>query len=130
MAFDWRTYEKKGIRSVDECAQAILACLIARKPLKAIHLWPSWYNEFLRWAEKQTGEKYEHGVNLQFDSVDILLGERSQKTPLLLEEWKSDTIPEKEIALHNKIKGLKKYSKGYVKKSDAPIMKLVTKLQK
>jgi hypothetical protein len=124
--YDWRKYQKQNVRAVDECANSILSCLLHNKPLKAIHLWPSWYAEFLRWFEKISKQQYEHGVKLQFDSIEIHLGERSQAKPLLLELWQDDTMPIKEQIIQKKIDGLKKYGRKAAKGFE-PIMKMVTK---
>ena len=127
--FDWSTYQKQDVKSVDMCAVYIYGCLRKNQPLKAIHLWPDWYNEFKRWAEKKSGQVYEDGVNLQFNSIEIKLGERSQSKPLLLELWMDDSIPVQEQLIQDKINGLAKYGR-VVKKGFEPIMKLVTKLNR
>ena len=84
---DWSEWKNTGVEAVDLCASIIYQHLQARKPLKAIHLWPNMYKQFKGWTEKNLGRELEENEGLQFDSVNIEMGERGQKTPALIEPW-------------------------------------------
>ena len=89
---NWKEYKPTGVQAVDMCAAAIYAHRIKSLPLKAIHLWPDMYKQFLGWAEKNAGRELEPGEGLEFDTVHIEMGARSQSTPLVLEMYSSNKV--------------------------------------
>jgi hypothetical protein len=90
--FDWNTYKATGIQAVDMCAAAIFSHRKQSLPLKAIHLWPDMYKQFLGWTEKNLKRELEKDEKMEFDGVFIEMGTRSQSTPLLLEMYTSDRV--------------------------------------
>ena len=81
-------------------AATIVANRAKMIPVKAIHLWPSMYDQFKRWAEKLIGRELEPGELLEFDTVKIERGDSRQATPILVEIWDNGIM---EVKKENKL---------------------------
>jgi hypothetical protein len=85
--FDWSKYQRQHVQAVDMVAATIFANRVKYIPVKAVHLWPSMYDQFRAWAEKLIGRELEPDEHLEFDTVYIEKGTRSQSTPIVVEVW-------------------------------------------
>jgi len=84
---NWKEYTTQGVKSVDMCAVTIFTHRQKGIPIKAIHLQPRFFEQFAGWAQKKMGRDLLPDEKLQFDEVNIELGDRLQSTPLLIELW-------------------------------------------
>lgn len=104
--FQWKDYERQHVQAVDMCAAAIVAHRVKNIPLKAIHLWPDMYKQFKGWTEKNLKRELQDGEQMEFDGVNIEMGTKQQKTPLLLELWAQRELPKeaKIFAMNSRLK--------------------------
>lgn len=87
--FDWKAYKRQHVQSVDMCAAAIFAHRQKYIPIRAIYLWPSMYEQFKSWTQKNLGRDLEPEEKMQFDDVYIERGDPNQRTPLLIQLWEN-----------------------------------------
>jgi len=87
---NWKEYKSQGVQSVDMCASVIFQHRKRFLPIKAIHLYPRMYEQFKSFTQKNLGRDLEDGEQITFDSVEIVKGYSSQKTPLVIEMFQEN----------------------------------------
>jgi len=89
-------YEKTGNCSADMVASCVTHYRNFKKPLKAIYLKERNFNEFKEYVISKTDDKkqkqkiFENKVQLEFDSVNIMLGSKLSNEPLYVEFYDTD----------------------------------------
>ena len=86
---NWQQWERTHIKAVDLCAEVISEHRKKSIPIKALHLWPDLYKQFLGWTEKNLARELAEGEKMEFDGVNIEIGTRQQATPVLIELFKA-----------------------------------------
>lgn len=92
MVYNFSDYEPTHNKAIDLCANLIASARVNRKPLKALHLTPIYYEWYKSGVQTLLNRPLLDDEFLEFDGVNIEKGSRFQSKVIVLEYYENKPI--------------------------------------